>query len=99
MDRKENNIFLVSDYGVKANDPKDQTLGIQKCIDACSKAGGGVIVITTGTYSISSIRLYSNITLKLESGAILLGSKNYKEYENFNVPTTIKYLYDDKYVK
>ncbi|QED59087.1 glycoside hydrolase family 28 [Enterococcus durans] len=99
MDRKENNIFLVSDYGVKANDPKDQTLGIQKCIDVCSEAGGGVIVITTGTYLISSIRLYSNITLKLESGAILLGSKNYKEYENFNVPTTIKYLYDDKYVK
>lgn len=86
------------DYGAQVNCVELQTQSIQKCIDDCHIKGGGKIIIPKGKYLIASLRLYSNMTLYLESGAILLGSKDYQDYEDFKVPTTIQYLYDDYYI-
>lgn len=70
---------------------------IQKMIDLAAKEGGGEVVIPDGDFYISSLRLYSNITLHLSKGTKLYGSTNYKDYIDFRVPTTMKYVTDPEY--
>lgn len=70
---------------------------IQKMIDLAAKEGGGEVVIPDGDFYISSLRLYSNITLHLSKGTKLYGSTNYKDYIDFHVPTTMKYVTDPEY--
>lgn len=88
--------FLITDFGAAASTTEVQTTQIQCCIDACRAAGGGEVVIPAGTFLCGSIRLYSNMTLRLEDGATLLGSKKFADYSDFKTPTTINYLYDDE---
>lgn len=91
--------YLITDFGAKASETQLQTEKIQECIEVCRREGGGEIVIPAGVFLIGAIRLYSNMTLRLKSGAILRGSKNFKDFYDFKIPTTIKYLYDEKYIK
>lgn len=56
------------------------TDSIQHAIDKCDMNGGGTVVFTQGTYQSGSIQLKSNITLQLESGALLKGSDKYSDY-------------------
>lgn len=91
--------FVVTDFGACSNTQKIQTKELQQCIDACRKSGGGEVIIPAGTYVIGSLRLYSNITLRLKTGAILLGSKELADYCDFKVPSTIQYLKDPYYKK
>ncbi|MDO4294818.1 MAG: glycosyl hydrolase family 28 protein [bacterium] len=93
------NIFSVLDYGAKSDATHLQTKALQAAIDACHKAGGGEVLIPEGTYLTGSLRLYSHITLHLLSKAKLLGSNDYKDYEDFHVPSTLGYLKDPFYVK
>lgn len=94
---KENRVFNIIDFGAIAGTDKLQTEPIQKCIDCCWNHGGGEVVIPSGTFVIGSLRLYSNTTLHLKTGAILLGSKNYKDYKDFKIPSTIQYIHNDQY--
>ena len=97
----ENNkkIYLITDYGATSDTEKNQTKIIQSCIDDCRNSGGGEVVIPSGTFLIGSLRLYSDITLRLKTGANLLGSKILDDYTNYHVPSTIKYLNDSYYKK
>ena len=62
--------------------PKNQimTSEIQNAIDTCFLSGGGKIVFEKGDYLLGSIRLRSNCTLYLKSGATLKGSRNINDY-------------------
>src|SRR4051812_12290241 len=44
--------FKVTDYGAVANGTNDSSAGIKAAIVACNKAGGGRVVIPTGTYKL-----------------------------------------------
>lgn len=44
---------------------------INKAIEACSKAGGGQVVIPAGTYYTGAITLLSHVNLVVEKGATL----------------------------
>ncbi|WP_245249560.1 glycoside hydrolase family 28 protein [Vagococcus allomyrinae] len=89
--------FNIMDFGVEPNIATVQTKSIQACIDTCRDAGGGEVVIPRGSYLVGSLKLYSDITLRLKTGAILLGSKVIDDYEDFKVPTSIQYLKDEYY--
>lgn len=91
--------FKITDFGAVSSEEILQTGAIQACINKCHEVGGGQVTVPAGKYLIGSLRLYSNMTLYLETGAVLLGSKEYKDYEDFKVPTTIKYLYDNNFIK
>lgn len=52
----------------------DQARSLQRAIDSCAAAGGGTLVIPAGRYLIGPIRLRSNLSLQLASGATLLAS-------------------------
>ena len=91
--------MVVTDYGVVADKEELQTGAVQAVIDKCRDIGGGEIIFPAGTYRIGSIRLYSHMTIHLMAGAKLEGSKNYKDYEDFHVPTTMGYVTDEHYIK
>ncbi len=67
-------------YGAKGNGITRDTAAIQHAIDACEAKGGGTVLLTPGTYLSGPIVLKSNITLKLEKGATLLGSPDFNDY-------------------
>lgn len=50
-------------------------------IDHCFLQGGGEVVIPTGDYLVSSLRIRSNVTLHLEKDAHLIGSRNPRDYD------------------
>ncbi len=64
-------IHNVKDYGAKGDGVTIDSPAINKAIEEASKQGGGTIYVPAGTYECYSIRLKSNITLWVESGAVI----------------------------
>ena len=72
--------FSIKDFGA-ANDA--QTLNTQafaKAIDACTKAGGGKVIVPAGIWLTGPIELKSNVDLHLEHGAIVQFTKDHTQY-------------------
>lgn len=65
--------FLITKYGasLKATAAKNQK-AINKAIEACSKAGGGKVVVPEGVWNTGAITLKSHVNLVIEKGATLL---------------------------
>jgi polygalacturonase len=53
---------------------------INAAIDACTRAGGGLVYLAPGTYRSGTVILKSHVTLYLEAGATLLGSTDLNDY-------------------
>ena len=83
------NIYRLTDYGVRADSGHDETAEIQKVLDMC-KEGGGRVIVPAGVYNISSLRMYSDTTLVLENGALLLGSRECDDYEVYEIPEGVE---------
>ena len=68
-----NRSFLITKYGAKttASARQNQT-AINKAIAACSKAGGGRVVVPVGKWNTGAITLKSNVNLVIEKDATLL---------------------------
>lgn len=76
-------------YGAKADGVAKDTAAIQAAIDACEQRGGGTVPLSAGTWLSAPIVLKSNITLRLDKGATLLGSPDHHDYPEkteFNAP-------------
>ena len=73
----------ITDFNAFSSEEVLQTDAIQNSIDACFLRGGGVVVVPKGIYRIGGIRLRTNVTLYLESGAVLLGSRNPEDYFSY----------------
>ena len=70
----------VRSFGAKGDGKTDDTAAIQQAIDACASGGGGTVTLPAGTYLCRPIFLKSNITLHLDPGSVVLGSKNFDDY-------------------
>ncbi|MCE5346494.1 MAG: glycoside hydrolase [Bacteroidales bacterium] len=77
--------YKASMFGIKSNGTTLNTTSIQKAIDYISENGGGQLVFYVGRYLTGTIELKSNVTIRLEEGAILVGSTNIYDY-NINTP-------------
>ena len=75
-------VFTITDFGAVTSD-RLQTKAIQSAIDACFLSGGGRVVIPCGIFITGGIRLRSGVELYLESGAVLRGSENPDDYNEF----------------
>nr|WP_236649396.1 glycosyl hydrolase family 28 protein [Rhodopirellula sp. SM50] len=62
-----------------------ETQAIQDTIDACHRAGGGIVRVPAGSFQIGTIILKSNVTLSLDYGASLLGSTDVADYPTENL--------------
>jgi hypothetical protein len=90
----KNGIWNPFNFGAKGDGKTLDTNSIQKAIDACAKAGGGTVYFPSGKYLSGTLFLKSYITLYLDAGAVLVGSKNLSDY-----PVTVSKIrsYTDNY--
>ena len=58
----------------------DATAALQNAFDDCFRAGGGTVTVEKGVYSVKGLRLRSDTTLLLKSGAELRASRNCDDY-------------------
>ena len=83
-------VYNVRDYGAKGDGKTLDHLAINKAIETATAAGGGQVVLPSGTYLCGSIRLKSNVDLHLMAGAKILAApaelKAYDESEVFGAP-------------
>ncbi len=56
------------------------TRPLQAAVDACAKAGGGVVLVPPGEYLTGSIELRSHVTIEICGGAVLRGSPDLADY-------------------
>lgn len=72
--------FNVEAYGAKGDGRTINTAAFEKAIAAASAAGGGVVLVPSGTFVSGTIQLRSNITLRVTPAAILKGSADIADY-------------------
>ncbi len=73
--------YEVTSFGAFRGDVAADTAVIQKAIDACAAAGGGIVVVPGGLHvTIGSIQLRSHVELNLERGSVLLASGRHDDF-------------------
>ena len=75
--------FNLQNYGCVGDAKTVCTKGFQAAIDACNKNGGGDVIVPPGIFLTGTVHLKSNVHLYLQSGAVLRGSANLNDYEEF----------------
>ncbi len=70
----------VKDLGATGDGKTKDTLALQLAIDRCAVLGGGEVVVPAGDYATGALALRSNVTLRIEDGASLLGSGDMADY-------------------
>lgn len=84
-DMTSNKVFNITSFGAIGDGVAMDTEAIQKTIDACHAAGGGVVRVPAGDFVIGTLHLKSHVTLSLDYGASLLGSQNQADYPTDNL--------------
>ncbi|QXP51960.1 glycoside hydrolase family 28 protein [Cellulophaga sp. HaHa_2_95] len=83
--------YNVLNYGAKADGITKDTKAVQAAIDACTKNGGGNVIIPAGkTVVIGTIYLKNFVTLYIENGAVLIGSPDIEDYTTDTHKNTYK---------
>lgn len=70
----------VRDLGAVGDGKANDTLAVQQTIDRCSVLGGGEVVLPAGDYSSGALVLRSNVTLRIEQDAKILGVADLAAY-------------------
>jgi len=73
-------VYNIRDFGAKGDGKALDTPALQSAIDACTRDGGGTVLVPGGTFQIGTTELKSNVTLHIAAGATLLGSADGKQY-------------------
>jgi polygalacturonase len=73
-------IFDVREFGAKGDGKTLDTVAIQKALDACGNAAGGIVHFSPGTYLSQPIILHSKTTIQLDAGATLLATTNQSDF-------------------
>jgi polygalacturonase len=72
--------FKVTDFGAIGDGANLNTAAFAKAIEACSKVGGGRVVVPQGIWLTGPIQLKNNIELHVERGAVIQFSPRFDEY-------------------
>jgi polygalacturonase len=80
----------VRQYGASGDGASLSTKAIQAAIDGCARSGGGTVLFPAGAYLSGTIVLKNNVTLQLEAGAVLRGSRRLEDYPS-HVPALRSY--------
>ena len=72
--------FAITRFGAKTDGATDSTAAIAAAIGACSKAGGGRVVVPAGEFLTGAVHLSSNVNLYISKSATLKFSVDPKMY-------------------
>ncbi|MES2772802.1 MAG: glycoside hydrolase family 28 protein [Bacteroidota bacterium] len=72
--------FLITAYGAKGDGKTLNTAAFKKAIAACTKAGGGHVVVPVGRFLTGAIHLENNVDLHLADSAVIAFSTDAKDY-------------------
>ncbi len=73
-------LFDPMQFGAKGDGKALDSTAINAAIDACNRAGGGLVYLRPGVYRSGTVILKSNVTLYVEAGATILGSLDLNDY-------------------
>lgn len=78
--KKSLSFFNIRDFGAVNDGTRLTSAAINQAIGMCHASGGGTVYVPAGIYLCGTVELKSNVTLFLEAGATLLGSKKLADY-------------------
>jgi polygalacturonase len=90
-DTEAKNGYFISSYGAVAEGKMICTQAIQAAIDTAAAAGGGTVVVPSGTWRTGTLVLKSFVTLHLEPGSTLSGSTDLADYPEY-IPSLRSYV-------
>lgn len=79
----------IKNFGAVGDGSKLDSAAINKAIDTCNGQGGGMVYVPPGIYLSGTVILKSNVTLFLEAGATILGSKKVSDFTPQPGPTLL----------
>ena len=65
-------VYSIRDFGAVGDGVAVDTPAVQAAVDACRQNGGGTVLVPPGRYLCGSVRLCSNLELRLEAGAVIV---------------------------
>ena len=71
-------MFNILDYGAVGDGKTLCREAFQRAIDACYAAGGGTVFVPNGSFLMGTVFFRDNIHIKLDAGALILGSRDLK---------------------
>jgi len=74
-------VFNVKNYGATGKKGDNAKPAIQKAINACAKAGGGMVYLPPGEYTSGTIHLRSHVRFYIEAGATLYAAEEDRAYD------------------
>jgi len=82
----------IREFGAVGDGQFLNTEVFAKAIEACTKQGGGKVIVPPGIWLTGPIVLQSNINLHLEKGALILLSRNHKDFPIIHVPSSKNFM-------
>ncbi len=73
-------LYDIRDFGAESGGKALCTQAIQGAVNKCAANGGGTVFLPAGTWLTGTVYLRSRVTIQLETGCTLLGSKEKKDY-------------------
>src|SRR5688500_10157455 len=80
MNVRQISAINVREHGAVGDGQTLDSSAIQSAIEACAAQGGGSVYLPAGQYLTGSLFLRNNISLHLDSGAVILGSQEAEDY-------------------
>ena len=80
--------YDIRDYGAVPDGKTLNTAAIQKAIDACTRDGGGTVLVPGGVFLTGTFEMKDNVTLHLAASGTILGSPRREDYQRgHNIPS------------
>jgi polygalacturonase len=74
-------VFNVRDYGAAGRKSEFAGRAIQRAVDACAAAGGGLVYLPPGDYTCGTIHLRSHVRFFIEGGATVYSAKDKSAFD------------------
>jgi hypothetical protein len=88
-------VFNVRDHGATGVKSDDARPAVQKAIDACAAAGGGMVYLPPGEYTSGTIYMRSHVRFFIEAGATLFASQDPKAFNGEPLPSKAALIFGE----